>query len=127
VGQNGYVESTNNVLIQGNYVYNTGQHILCDQGGIYTLGVQPGTVITGNVVKNVYSYAGLMWCIYLEDGLSNIAVSNNVVYGTGWAALFHHYGANNTIVNNVFARASLLPPPHPGDPLPDGNLHIQPM
>jgi parallel beta-helix repeat protein len=125
VGQNGYVESTNNVIIQGNYVYNTGQHILCDQGGIYTLGVQPGTIITGNVVKNVYSYAGLMWGIYLDDGSSNIVVSNNVVYGTGWAALFHHYGANNTIINNVFARASLLPPPHSGDPLPDGNLHIQ--
>ncbi len=41
---------TSNVLVQGNYIYNTGQHILCDQGGIYTLGVQPGIVITNNVM-----------------------------------------------------------------------------
>ena len=124
VGQNGYTISTRDVIIQGNYVHNTGRHILCDQGGIYTLGIQPGTIITGNVVKNVFSYAGLMWGIYLDDGSSEIVVSNNIVYNTGWAALFHHYGANNTIINNVFARASLFPPPHPGDPTADGDIHI---
>ena len=107
VGQGGYQLSTRNVLIQGNYVYNTGQHILSDQGGIYTLGIQPGTVINNNVVKNVFSYSVFMWGIYLDDGSSEIIVSNNVVYNTGWASLFQHYGANNTIVNNVFARSSL--------------------
>jgi parallel beta-helix repeat protein len=126
VGQGGYVEpSASNILIQGNYVYNTGQHILCDQGGIYTLGVQKGTVITGNVVKNVFSYAVFMWGIYLDDGSSDILVSNNVVYNTGWSALFQHYGANNTIINNVFARASLFPPPHANDSIPDGNVRIE--
>ena len=35
--QFGYAQSfTTNVLVQGNYIYNIGQHILCDQGGIYT-------------------------------------------------------------------------------------------
>ncbi len=126
VGLPGYVQlSARNILIQGNYVYNIGLHILCDQGGIYTLGVQPGTVITGNVVKNVFSYAVSMWGIYLDDGSSNILVSNNVVYNTGWASMFQHYGANNTIINNVFARASLIPPPQSGDPFPDSDVRIQ--
>jgi parallel beta-helix repeat protein len=126
IGQGGYVQpSATRILIKGNYVYNTGLHILCDQGGIYTLGVQPGTVITGNVVKNVFSYAAAMWGIYLDDGSSNILVSNNVIYNSGWSALSQHYGANNTIINNVFARASLISPPHPGDPLPDGDVSIQ--
>ena len=107
VGQGGYQLSTRDILIEGNYVYNTGQHILCDQGGIYTLGIQPGTVINNNVVKNVFSNSVFMWGIYLDDGSSQIVVSNNVVYNTGWASLFHHYGANNTIINNVFARSSL--------------------
>ena len=115
---------TSNVLIQGNYIYNTGRHILCDQGGIYTLGIQPGTVINNNVIKNVFSYAMLMWGIYLDEGSSQIVVSNNVVYNTGWASLFQHYGANNTIINNVFARASLISPPQPGDPDPDGDLRV---
>jgi parallel beta-helix repeat protein len=116
---------TVNVLIQGNYIYNIGQHILCDQGAIYTTGIQPTTVINGNVIKNVFSYAAFMWGIYLDEGSSDILVSNNVVYNTGWASLFQHYGANNTIINNVFARASLIQPPQTGDPAPDGDVHIQ--
>ena len=126
--QFGYAQSyTTNVLVQGNYIYNTGQHILCDQGGIYTLGVQPGTIIIGNVVKNVYSYSVFMWGIYLDEGSSQIIVANNIVYNTGWASIFQHYGANNTIINNVFARASLIPLPSPqsGVPNPDGDLHIE--
>ncbi len=116
--------TSNNVLIQENYIYNIGQHILNDQGGIYTTGIQPGTVIHGNVIKNVFSYAIFMWGIYLDEGSSEIVVSNNIVYNTGWAGLFQHYGANNTIINNVFARASLFPAPQPGDPSPDGDLSI---
>jgi parallel beta-helix repeat protein len=121
-----YAESfTSNILVQGNYIYNTGQHILCDQGGIYTLGVQTGTIITGNVIKNIYSYSVFMWGIYLDEGSSQIVVSNNVVYNTGWASLFQHYGANNTIINNVFARASLIQHPHSDGWQPDGDLRIQ--
>ena len=113
-----YTECVNldlGILVLGNYIYNTGRHILSDQGGIYTLGIQPGTVITNNVIKNVFSYANFMWGIHLDEGTSQIVVSNNVVYNTGWASLFQHYGANNTIINNVFARASLIQPPQPND------------
>jgi parallel beta-helix repeat protein len=66
-----------------------------------------------------------MYGIYLDDGASGIVVSNNVVYNTGWAAMFQHYGANNTIINNVFARASLYPPAHPHDPYPDDDVRVQ--
>jgi parallel beta-helix repeat protein len=117
--------STSNVLVQGNYIYNVGQHFLCDQGGIYTLGLQPGTVISGNVIKNVYSFAVYSWGIYLDEGTSDIVVSDNVVYNTGWGSMFQHYGANNTIINNVFARASMNGPPHPGDYNPDGDIHVE--
>ncbi|CAF0926453.1 unnamed protein product [Rotaria sp. Silwood1] len=121
----GYKESyTSNIIIQNNYIYNIGQHILCDQGGIYTLGIQPGTIIDGNVIKNVFSYAIFMWGIYLDEGTSQVIVSNNIVYNTGWASFFQHYGANNTIVNNVFACASVNPAPHSDDTDPDGDIHI---
>lgn len=116
---------TKNVLVQGNYIYSIGQHVLCDQGGIYTIGALKNTVIHGNVIKNVFSYSVLMWGIYLDEGTSDVIVSNNVVYNTGWSALFQNYGANNTIVNNVFARASANSPPlHPQDPPPDGDIRI---
>ncbi|CAF4180409.1 unnamed protein product [Rotaria sp. Silwood2] len=121
----GYSPSyTSNIVVHGNYIYNIGQHILCDQGGIYTLGIQPGTIVTNNVIKNVFSYAAYMWGIYLDEGSSGIMVSNNVVYNIGWGGLFQHYGANNTIINNVFARTSVIQPPQAGDPIPDGDLRI---
>ena len=115
---------TKHTIIQGNYIYDIGQHILNDQGGIYTIGVLPGTIISGNVVKNVFSYAVCMWGIYLDEGSSNILVSNNVVYNTGWGSIYQHYGANNTIINNVFARATLDSVPQPGDWPPEGDLRI---
>ena len=51
-------------------------------------------------------------------------MSNNVIYNTAGASLYQHYGANNTIINNVFARASLIQPPHSDDPLPDADVRI---
>ena len=115
---------TKNILVQENYIYNTGQHILCDQGGIYTIGILPGTIIHGNVIKNVFSYSMSMFGIYLDEGTSDIVVSNNIVYNTGWCSLYQHYGANNTIINNVFARASINSPPHSDDPPPMGDIYI---
>jgi hypothetical protein len=122
----GYEPSqTKRTLVLSNYVYDIGQHILCDQGGIGMSGVMPGTLIHGNVVKNVFSYAIYMYGIFLDVGSSDITVSNNVVYNTGWASLFQHYGANNTIINNVFARASLHTPLQALGYDPDGDVHIQ--
>jgi parallel beta-helix repeat protein len=75
------------------------------------LGVQSGTVIDGNVVKNVFNYGEYMWCIYLDESALDMVVSNNVVYNTDWGSLFQHYDANNTIINNVFAGALLIQQP----------------
>jgi len=99
VGNSGYRLVAKNILIQGNYVHDIGLHVLSDQSGIYTVGIQPGTIITNNMIKNV-------------------------VYNTSWATMSQKFGANNTIINNVFARASLWSSPHPVDRMSDGNVHI---
>ena len=65
-----------------------------------------------------------MWGIYLDEGSSEVVVANNVVYETGWASLFQHYGANQSVYNNVFARASSTDRPYPGGEVPDGMVHI---
>ncbi len=37
---------TSNVLVASNYIHDIGRYILCDQGRIYTLRVQPGTMLS---------------------------------------------------------------------------------
>lgn len=61
-----------NNRICDNLIYNIGQGWLSDMGGIYMLGNQPNTVISGNVIHNVSAdpeeggYGG--WGIYLDEG-----------------------------------------------------------
>ncbi len=98
---------TCNNLIQDNLIYNIGQGWLSDMGGIYTLGTQKGTVLSGNVIHDVSAdsgeggYGG--WGIYLDEGSSYIEVTNNLVYSCGSESFHQHYGKENTVENNIFA------------------------
>lgn len=109
VGWNwGYTEHpTNKIKICNNLIYNIGNAWLSDMGGIYTLGVQPDTVISGNIIYNVgcdegaYGYGG--WGIYLDEGSSGMLVENNLVYDCSSQTFHQHYGKDNIIRNNIFA------------------------
>jgi hypothetical protein len=65
-------------VVAFNDIHHVGQGLLSDMGGIYTLGVQPGTVIRGNLIYEVqkHNYGG--WGIYLDEGSSHILVEGNV-------------------------------------------------
>ncbi len=109
VGWNwGYTEHpTNKIKICNNLIYNIGNAWLSDMGGIYTLGVQPDTVISGNVIYNVgcdegaYGYGG--WGIYLDEGSSGMLVEKNLVYDCSSETFHQHYGKDNIVKNNIFA------------------------
>ena len=98
---------TNRIRITDNLIYNIGQGWLSDMGGIYTLGVQPGTVLSGNVIHNVAAdpgqggYGG--WGIYPDEGSSRLTVEKNLVYACGSDSYHLHYGKDNTVRNNIFA------------------------
>lgn len=100
-------QATKNISIKNNLIYNIGQGWLSDMGGIYTLGIQPGTVLSGNVIHNIAAdpgeggYGG--WGIYLDEGSSQILVENNLVFACGSDGYHLHYGADNTVRNNIFA------------------------
>ena len=101
--------ATNN-LIAGNYVHQIGQGALCDMGGIYTLGISPGTRITGNYFADIegWEYGG--WGLYTDEGSTGIELTSNVVVRTscrqrpaGGGGFHQHYGATNLVAYNFLA------------------------
>lgn len=93
----------NGNIVEFNHLHDIGKGLMSDLGAIYTLGVQPGTVLRNNLVHHVESFDYGGWGIYLDEGSSEMLVQNNVVYLTKSAGFHQHYGRENTVRNNVFA------------------------
>ncbi len=102
----GYGESrSHHNRIAFNRIHHLGHGVLSDMGGVYTLGVSPGTVVEGNVIHDVTSHAYGGWGLYTDEGSTGIVLRGNLVYRTTSGGFHQHYGRDNTIENNIFAAA----------------------
>jgi len=95
--------SAHHNTIEYNRVHNIGRGVLSDMGGIYTLGISPGTVIRNNIFHDIRSYAYGGWGLYTDEGSSGIVLENNIVYNTKTGGFHQHYGRENIVRNNVLA------------------------
>jgi parallel beta-helix repeat protein len=71
-------------------------------GGIYLLGRQRGTIVSGNRIHDISCLHYGAWGIYLDEGSSFVTVEGNAVYRTKSSSFHMHYGSNNTVSGNVF-------------------------
>ncbi len=90
-------------LIEKNHIYNLGNGVLSDFGGIYTLGVQPGTIIRENCIHDLQKCEYGSWCIYPDEGSSHILIEKNICYNSNSQPYHQHFGRENIIRNNIFA------------------------
>lgn len=79
-------------------------HILSDGGGIYSLGLQPGSRITQNLIHDVQVNAGRAESngMFLDEGTKELVIENNVVFHIARSPLRFHKAQNpNWVRNNV--------------------------
>ncbi|MFW5914963.1 MAG: right-handed parallel beta-helix repeat-containing protein [Planctomycetota bacterium] len=105
VGWNwGYDESNGyGNIIEWNHIHDIGKGLLSDMGGIYLLGHAPGTRLRYNVIHDITCrrYGG--WCIYTDEGSTDVLIESNLCYRANKNAFNQHYGRNNRVVNNILA------------------------
>jgi len=102
----GYADSTaHHNIIADNHIHHCGHRALSDMGGIYTLGVAPGTELRHNLIHDIWCYPGYSHAsgIYLDEGSTGLLVENNIVYRCTSNGFLLHYGRESTIRNNILA------------------------
>jgi hypothetical protein len=98
-------------LIAYNHIHQIrGQDLLSDLGGIYILGIQPGTVLRGNTIHDIHfdAYGGSG--IYTDAATAAVVVEDNLIYDIqGSGVTVNHLNCENVYRRNVIAHVGDVP------------------
>jgi len=98
--------------IHANHIHHI-MNKLSDGGGIYSLGLQPGSRITQNLIHDVQVNAGSAESngMFLDEGTKELLIENNIVYNIARSPLrFHKAHHPNIVRNNVLVCQNDIPP-----------------
>lgn len=90
-------------IISGNHIHDI-MNILSDGGGIYMLGLQPGSKILNNRIYDVEVNAGRAESngMFLDEGITDVLVEGNLVYNIAKSPLRFHRAFVNLVRDNYF-------------------------
>ena len=99
-----YRSGTRENIVECNHVHHV-MRVLEDGGGIYSLGLTPGSVIRNNLVHDVGTPPdGVGHGIYLDGGSSGILCENNICHDCGSGGIRIQHGTSClTVINNISA------------------------
>jgi hypothetical protein len=97
--------------IEGNHIHHIMQ-TLSDGGGIYMLGLQPGSRIINNNIHDVPLNAGRAESngMFLDEGTTNVEISGNLIYKIAKSPLRFHKATTNLVKNNTLSCSADNPP-----------------
>lgn len=89
--------------ISGNHIHDI-MNTLSDGGGIYMLGLQPGSKVLDNQIHGVKINAGKAESngMFLDEGITDVLVEGNLVYDIAKSPLRFHRATVNLVRGNYF-------------------------
>ncbi len=111
-----------NNLIAFNHIHHVMQ-LLSDGGGIYTLGLQPGTVLRGNLIHDISAAAGKEQSngIFMDQASTGILVEGNGFFRISQAPIRFNQAGRNELRKNVLW---LSPTAQPLQDAPPGTVKV---
>ncbi|NND06521.1 MAG: right-handed parallel beta-helix repeat-containing protein [Saprospiraceae bacterium] len=100
-----------NNMVQGNHIHHI-MHTLSDGGGIYMLGLQPGSKLLNNLIHDVTINVGRAESngMFLDEGITDVLVADNIIYNIAKSPIRFHKATTNTVRENYLFCGKEIPP-----------------